>query len=137
LEKVFDLGQGVFTLVFDNSYSSITDKTITFTIISKWNIKSPSNDLPVTNKDVIELPLEVYEPLSKANESYTHGHFEQCAVMLRKAIDYAIRLKLLQSGIDEMELNDKNGNELGLSQKIKILKENGLLTQRLPDIWMI
>lgn len=131
LEKTFNLGEGVFTLVFDNNYSSITDKTIIFTVISKWNIKSPSNDLPVTNKDVIELPLEVYDPLSKANESYTHGHFEQCTVMLRKAIDSAIKLKILQSGIDETELNDKDGNEVRLSQKIKILKENGLLTQKI------
>ncbi|MGI0059171.1 MAG: DUF4145 domain-containing protein, partial [Nitrosotalea sp.] len=131
MEKTFNLGQGMFTLVFDNHYSTITDKTITFSLVSRWNMTSPSSNLPVINKTVIELPSEVYEPLSKANESYIHGHFEQCTIMLRKAIDYAIRLKLLQSGIDENELNDKDGNEIRLSEKIKILKENGLLTQKI------
>lgn len=131
LEKTLDLGQGMFSLVFDNSYSVITDKSISFKIISHWNTKTPSNDLPIVNKQVIELPAEVYEPLSKANDSYVNGHYEQCSVMLRKAIDFAIRLKILQFGIDEKELHDKNGNELTLSQKIKILRDNGLLTQKI------
>lgn len=130
LEKTYRLGEGLFVLILDNTYSEITDKTVHVHIVSKWNIGAPVKDLPIINKEVIELPTEVYEVLQNANECYVSGHYEQSSVMFRKAIDFAIRLKLLQSGLGEADLMDKEGNELNLSKKIKLLHENDLVTQK-------
>ncbi len=65
-----------------------------------------------------------------ANDCFTLGHYDQCSVMLRKAIKIAIKIKLQQRGIDVTELLDKSGNELNLSGRIKLLKEHNLITQR-------
>ncbi|MDG7041212.1 MAG: DUF4145 domain-containing protein [Nitrososphaerota archaeon] len=48
--------------------------------------------------------------------------------MLRKAIDFGIRLKLLQSEFTEKDLLDNQGNELDLDKKIKVLRNKGLIS---------
>jgi len=128
-QKTYRLGQGVFSLVLDNSYSTITDKTVDIHVVSRWNIKAPARDLPIVNQQVIALPAEVYEVLRRANDCYVSGHLEQCSIMFRKAVDFAIRLKLIQSGFNEKDLIDKQGNELSLSKKIGLLRKHNLITQ--------
>ena len=49
--------------------------------------------------------------------------------MLRKGIELAVRIKILQSGLSSQLLDDA-GNEIGLSAKIKLLKTKKLLTQK-------
>jgi Domain of unknown function (DUF4145) len=130
VDRSFALGTGNFVLIFDNTYSTLTDKTTELLLTQKWNLETPIKNLPIMNKEVIELPDEVSYALAKANECYLSGHYEQSSVMFRKAIDFAIRLKLLQSGLNEKELFDEQGNELSLSAKIKLLRSHDLLTQK-------
>ena len=129
VEKTFDFAPGTYALLLDNTYSQWTDKTVDFLATQTWDVLKPPGDLPIVNRSIINLPLEVQEPLAKANECYVSGHYAQSAVMFRKALDFAIRLKLFQSGLDESSLSDSEGNELSLSKKIKLLRDNDLITQ--------
>jgi hypothetical protein len=130
IEKSLALGAGNYVLIFDNTYSTWNDKTTELVLTQKWNLETPMKDLPIVTKEVIELPEEVSYFLAKANECYLSGHSEQSSVMFRKAVDFAIKLKLLQSGLNEKELFDQQGNELGLSAKIALLRSHDLLTPK-------
>lgn len=130
IEKSLPLGAGNYVLIFDNTYSNWNDKTTELILTQKWNLETPTRDLPIVNQEVIELPEEVACILAKANECYLCGHSEQSSVMFRKAVDFAIRLKLLQSNLNEDELFDPQGNELGLSAKISLLRSHNLITQK-------
>ena len=50
--------------------------------------------------------------------------------MLRKGIELATKIKLLQSGMLPEQLLDNAGNEVWLSSKIKLLKTRKLLTSK-------
>lgn len=128
LEASKQVGKGVFVLILDNSYSEYTRKLVHWQIVTKWNTELQLKNLPIMNRNALPLPSEIHEILSKANDCYIAGHFEQSSVMFRKAIEFAIRLKLLQSE-NAASLFDRNGNESKLSQKIKLLRENNLISQ--------
>lgn len=130
LKESFHIGKDTYTLLLDNSYSAITDKTVYYTINIRWDVQTPSNGLPLMKKEVIELPPELHDVIKKANDSYLSGHFDQCNIMLRKAIEFAIRLKLLQSGIKDSEIMNEHGYEIPLAKKIKLLVENNLITSK-------
>lgn len=129
VEKSFQLKSGNHVLILDNTYSTLNDKTVEILIMERWNLGTPTKDLPVIDEKVIQVPPEVHEVLLKANECYLSGHYEQSSVMFRKAIDFAIRLRLLQSELKEGSLMDQQGNEITLSKKIALLRSHNLITQ--------
>ncbi|MDG7045934.1 MAG: DUF4145 domain-containing protein [Nitrososphaerota archaeon] len=128
--KSFELPLGAYALVLDNTYSLMTDKTVDLSVTQTWGSRKPPRDLPVVESDVIQLPLEVLDVLLKANDCYISGHYVQSTVMFRKALDFGIRLKLLQSGSKEEDLLDNQGNELTLARKIKLLRDKNLISQQ-------
>ena len=70
-----------------------------------------------------------------ANNSYKAGHYNQCSIMLRKAIEIACKIKLLQSNVPHKQLVDRDGYEITLRKKIKQLQTKNLITQKnLKDI---
>lgn len=128
LENTFTLSNNtIFALCLDNTYSKLTSKTISVRLIMR-PAKSPKRSLQITN--VITFPNDLYEDLINANDCFVSGHFRQSAIMLRKALESSLRLKLLQSGSEITLLEDKNGNELSLSKKITILQNMRLITNR-------
>jgi len=130
LEKTIPIREGSYALILDNTYSTITDKTLWMHVIEEWNTELPVNDLPVVCQLVPNLPKDVGICLTKANECHVNGHYEQASVMFRKAVEFAIRIKLLQARLSEKALYDKEGNELSLTGKIKTLRRCNLITQR-------
>lgn len=130
LEKTIPIKEGSYALILDNTYSTITDKTLWLHVIEEWNTELPANNLPVVNQLVPDLPKDVGICLTKANECYISGHYEQASVMLRKAVEIASRIKLLQAELGDKGLYDSEGNELLLTGKIKMLRANNLITQR-------
>lgn len=130
LEKNVSLPPGVYALMFDNTYSAINSKNVRVYIVETWDEDVPTDDLSIMKHLVGDLPDDVATCVIDANDCFTHGHYNQCSVMLRKAIEIAIKIKIQQRGIDTTELLDKSGNELNLSGRIKFLKEHRLITQR-------
>jgi len=119
-----------YALVFDNTYSKITDKTLSLHVTEAWNTELPVKNLPVVDDLVPLLPEDVGICLAKANDCYISGHYSQTSVMFRKAVEFASRIKILQAGLDKKLLYDEKGNELSLTGKIKVLRTNNLVTQR-------
>lgn len=130
LEKSFPLQEGVYVLCFDNTYSAITSKSIWLHVVEEWDRKTPSTSLPIVEQILGEIPDNISNCIIDANDCYMSGHYNQCSVMLRKAVEIAIKIKLQQSGINVNQLFDKAGNELSLSGKIKLLIKKKLITQR-------
>ena len=130
LEKTISLSPGSYTLMFDNSYSTVNAKHVWLHVIQTWDEDTPSEDLPIIEHMKDDLPNDVVTCLIDANNCFTSGHYNQCSVMLRKAIETAIKIKLQQSGVDIDKLLDKSGNELNLNGKMKLLRRNNLITQR-------
>ena len=120
---------GKYALLLDNTHSVLTGKNLYLHVVETWNEKSAKKDLPVTQYSD-GLPSDVAACMNDANECYVAGHYNQCAVMLRKGIELATKIKLLQSGILPKQLFDNAGNEIGLSAKIKLLKTKNLLTSK-------
>lgn len=132
MEKDFELPTNeTFALVYDNSYSSLNPKTIQVKIEIHPYLGDTKN-LPLVNELKDKIPNEIYEELEDANACYTSGHFKQATVMLRKALDTAIMIKARQSGVQE-KFYDAHGNEKTLSEKIKILLTEKLVTSRLAS----
>lgn len=129
-KETFNLDPETYSLVFNNTYSFTTDKTLRLEIVEQWNLDEPVENLPILDQLKDEVPSDILLCLSKANECYNSGHYEQASVMFRKAADFAIRIKLLQSGLNEKDLVDAEGNDLSLSQKVTLLRKNQLITQR-------
>ena len=130
LEKTFPLQEGVYVLIFDNTHSTITSKSIWLHVTEEWDRKTPSSSLPIAEQLLGEIPDDVSNCIMDANDCYISGHYDQCSIMLRKAIEIAIKIKLKQSNIDTKQLFDKAGNELSLSGKMQLLRKNRLITQR-------
>ena len=129
-KEAFVLDPETYALVFNNRYSQMTDKTLSLGVSEEWEVEEPAVALPILDQLRSEIPDEVLNCLVKANDCYGSGHYEQSSVMFRKAVDFAIRIKLLQSGAGEKDLIDSEGNELSLSRKLAKLRENSLITQR-------
>ena len=129
-KETFVLDAETYALVFNNRYSQVTDKTLWLGVSEKWEAEEPTKALPIVEQLKREVPEEVLNCLTKASESYGYHHYEQSSVMFRKAIDFAIKIKLLQSGVGESELMDSDGNELSLSRKLSLLREKNLITRR-------
>lgn len=130
LNRTINLSSGMYTLLFDNTYSSIRGKNLFLHIIEAWDEENPGKDLSMIQHLLDEVPSDVVVCLEDANDCYVAGHYNQCSVMLRKGIDLAIKIKLLQSGFKSNQLLDKSGNEIGLASKIKLLKTKKLITQK-------
>jgi len=129
LEKTVSIKEGNYTLILDNTYSALTDKTLWLHVIEEWKTELPIDNLPVFDQLVPDLPKNVRICLTRANECYVSGHYEQASVMLRKAVEFASTIKLLQAKLGD-KLFDDYGNELSLTGKIKMLRKHKLITQR-------
>ena len=130
LNKTVNLSSGKYTLLFDNTYSAMTGKNLNLHIVETWNEKSIGENLPMVLPSVNEMPSDVVKCINDANDCYVAGHYNQCSVMLRKAIELAIRIKLYQAGLSINQLRDESGNEIGLSSKIKLLRKEKLVPQK-------
>ena len=128
LNRPISLPSGTYVLLFDNSYSFVTGKNLFTHIIETWNEENV-RDFPGLQHLLKKMPSDVAACINDANDSYVAGHHDQCSVMLRKGIELAVRIKILQSGLSSQLLDDA-GNEIGLSAKIKLLKTKKLLTQK-------
>lgn len=133
LEKTFQMNASDCALILDNTYSQVNDKTIVLILTERWNTKTPQKDLPSIDEKVLTVPDEIREILQHANDCYVSGHYGQSTVMFRKAVESAIRLKLLQEGSREDELFDSQGNEIRLSKKIALLRSKKLVTQKTAE----
>ena len=120
---------GKYVLLLDNTHSMMTGKNLDLHVVETWNEENAKKDLPVTQY-LDGLPSDVAVCLNDANDCYVAGHYNQCAVMLRKGIELAAKIKLLQSGMSPEQLLDEAENELGLSAKIKFLRTEKLLTSK-------
>ena len=118
-----------YVLLLDNTHSMMTGKNLDLHIVETWNEENVKKDLPITQY-LDGLPSDVAACMNDANDCYVAGHYNQCAVMLRKGIELATKIKLLQSGLPPEQLLDNAGNEMGLSSKIKLLKTRKLLTSK-------
>ena len=130
LNKTVSLSSGMYTLLFDNTHSAMTGKNLNLHIVETWNEKSIGENLPMVLPSVNEMPSDVVKCINDANDCYVAGHYNQCSVMLRKAIELAIRIKLYQAGLSINQLRDESGNEIGLSSKIKLLRKEKLVPQK-------
>ena len=130
LKRTVNVPLGNYTLFFDNTYSTMTGKNLWLHIVETWDEEHSGEDLPIMQHLLEEMHPDVTMCINDANDCYVAGHYNQCSVMLRKAVDLAIKIKLLQSGMNTEQLLDKTGNEIGLSSKIKILKKKKLVTQK-------
>ena len=115
--------------MFDNTYSAINAKNVWLHAIETWDGEIPSDDLPIIEQLLDDLPDNVATCVSDANDCFTAGHYNQCSVMLRKAIETGSKIKLQQSGVKAKEMLDKGGNEISLSGKVKLLGKHRLITQ--------
>ena len=129
LNRTVDLSSGTYALLIDNTYSMITGKDLNLHIVEKWKKENVKKDLAITQQ-LDRLPSDVATCINDANNCYVAGHYNQCSIMLRKGIELAIKTKLLQLGLPSGQLLNETGNELGLSSKIKLLKNKNLLTSR-------
>lgn len=130
LNRMITLSPGTYALLFDNTYSAITGKKLWLHIVETWDEEHPGQDLPIMQHLLEEMPSDVATCITDANDCYMAGHYNQCSIMLRKTVDLAIKIKLLQSGLKTSQMLDKAGNEIGLSSKIKLLKKKKLVTQK-------
>ena len=130
LEKTVQLSPGSYTLMFDNTYSAINAKHVWLHIVETWDDEVLSQNLSIIEHMIEDLPDDVSTCINDANNCFTSGHYNQCSVMLRKAIEVAIKIKIQQSGRDAEEILDKSGNEISLSGKIKVLRKHKLITPR-------
>lgn len=129
LNRTVTLPPGKYGLLFDNAHSVMTGKNLDVHIVETWGKEDARKDLPIT-QHLGGLPSNVVVCINDANDCYVEGHYNQCAVMLRKGIEQAIKIKLFQSGICHTQSLDAAKNEMGLSSMIKILKKEGLLTSK-------
>lgn len=129
LNITVDLSSGTYALLLDNTYSMVTGKNLSFHIMETWNEKDVKEDLPIVQL-LDGLPTDVITCVKDANDCYVAGHYNQCSIILRKGIELATKIKLLQSGVASEELLDQAGNEGGLSFNIKLLKDKKLLSSK-------
>lgn len=129
LNRTVTLLPGKYSLLFDNTHSVMRGKNLDVHIVETWGKEDTRKDLPIT-QHLGGLPPNVVVCINDANDCYVEGHYNQCAVMLRKGIEQAIKIKLFQSGIPHAQLHNAAKNEMGLSSMIKILKKEGLLTSK-------
>ena len=129
LNRTVILPPGDYALLLDNTHSIATGKNLDLYVMETWDEENARKDLPVT-RYLDGLPSGVAACVNDANDCYVAGHYNQCAVMLRKGLELATKIKLLQSGTPQEQLFDDVGNEIGLSSKIKLLKTKNLLTSK-------
>ncbi len=129
LEKTISLSPGVYALMFDNTYSAINAKNVWLHVIEIWDEELSSENLPIIEHLLEDLPEDVGRCVLDANNCFTSGHYNQCSVMLRKAIEIASKIKLQQSTVEKNEIFDNGGNEIGLTGKVKLLRKHKLITQ--------
>ena len=135
IEKTVSLDPGSYALILDNVHSTLTSKSVWLDVVESWDHDVPLSDLPLIDQLSNELPVDVLTCIIDANNSYKVGHYNQCSIMLRKAIEIACKIKLLQSNVTPKQLIDRDGYEISLSKKIKLLQTKQLITQRnLKDI---
>ena len=131
IDKKFELKKDiVYALVLDNTYSRLQSKTITTkikfqTLLEQSNLKS---DLAIIELTKNKIPLELFNDLSDANDCYIHDHNRQAAIMFRKALETSIKLKIKQAGKSDSVLLDQNDNEQRLSDKLKMLVTESLIS---------
>lgn len=133
IEKNFDLNGGTkYAWVFNNTYSKLQDKTVTTKIemLNKTSPTEPKTNLPVIDLLRETLPQELLADLMDANDCYLQNHFRQSAIMFRKSLETAIKLKILQSDLSQDLLFNKDGNELRLSDKLNVLLEKKLISSK-------
>ncbi len=133
IEKSFDLNGGAkYAWVFNNTYSKLQDKTVTtkIEILNKTTLSDSKTNLPIVDLLRNSLPQELLTDLNDANDCYLQNHFRQSAIMFRKSLETAIRLKILQSGLTQDLLFNKDGNELRLSDKLDILTEKKIISTK-------
>ena len=130
IERTLLLDQGTYVLMFNNIYSTINAKNIWLHIIETWDEEVPSEDLPIIEHLIDDLPADVATCVLDANNCFTSGHYNQCTVMLRKTIEIASKIKLQQSGVKTEEMLDEGGDDISLSRKLKLLKKYNLITRR-------
>lgn len=126
-KESLELRKGEYVLVLDNTHSKITDKNLELGFTLSWNLDSPQKHLPLIDLLEKEIPEEVMQFLIKADECYVSGHYVQCSIMMRKAVESSIRIKLLQSNLSPSDLFDTEGNELSLARKIEVLRKHFLI----------
>ena len=129
LNRTVTLPPGDYALLLDNTHSMVTGKNLDLHVTETGDEENARKDLPVTQY-LDGLPSGVATCVNDANDCYVAGHYNQCAVMLRKGLELATKIKLLQSGTPQEQLFDKAGNEIGFSSKIKLLKTKNLLTSK-------
>lgn len=129
LNRTVPLLPGKYGLLFDNTHSVVTGKNLDVHIVETWGKENTRKDLPI-KQHLDGLPSNVVACINDANDCYVEGHYNQCAVMLRKGIEQAIKTKISQSDIPHAQLLDVSKNEMGLSSMITTLKENKLITSR-------
>lgn len=135
IEKTFSLNPGIYVIIFDNSHSTLTSKSIWLNVIESWDHETDSSDLSLIEQLSDELPANVMTCILDANNCYKVGHYNQCSIMLRKAIEIACKIKLLQLETKPTQLLDRDGYEISLRKKISLLQKKNLITQRnLKDI---
>jgi hypothetical protein len=133
IDQHFDLVEFTkYAWVLDNTYSRIQDKTVTtkIEIQTKTTSKSKSN-LPIVNLLKTSLPKELFTDLNDANDCYLQDHNRQSAIMFRKALETAIKLKILQARLNPGLLLNKDGNELRLSEKLDLLVTENLISPKI------
>ena len=130
IEKTLPLNPGSYVIIFDNTHSTISSKSVWLHVIESWDHDKSSSDLPLVGQLSDDLPPDVAHCITDANNSYKVGHYNQCSIMLRKAIEIACKIKLLQSKVKSSQLVDKDGYDIGLSKKIKLLQSKNLITQK-------
>ena len=130
LDKTLSLSPGTYALMFDNTYSAVNAKNVKLHVIETWDEDIPSAKLSLIEHMLKDLPDDVGRCILDANDCFTAGHYNQCSVMIRKAIEIGSKIKLQQSDVDKNEMFDIGGNEIGLTGKIKLLRKYNLITQR-------
>ena len=135
IEKTFPLDIGSYVLVLDNKHSTVTSKSVWLDVVESWDHDVSLSNLPLIDQLSNKLPTDVLTCVMDANNSYKSGHYNQCSIMLRKAIEIACKIKLLQSNVPHEQLVDGEGYEITLRKKIKLLQTKNLITQKnLKDI---
>lgn len=136
VDKDFELSNNVrYAWVMNNTYSSLTNKTIkTKIIIQTLSDKEHSKEnLPITDLFKNKIPSSIYEDLEDANDCYVSNHFRQSAIMFRKALESTIKVRVQQEDLPISILQNEQGDELKLSKKLNVLLEHELISNNLKN----
>jgi len=129
IDKEFEIDNNItYAWVLNNTNSILTSKVVQTKIIIFPALEKniPKENLTSYDHFKDQVSKVLYRDLKNANECFREGHYRQCAVMLRAAIETAIRLKADQEGFKD-ELIDKNGKEKDLTKKLDLLQTKNII----------